>query len=459
MEKKRKTTSSKKDTLLKKKTKTITKKKTLKNKPKKKAFTLIELLAVIIILGILMIIAIPSVTTYISNSRKKAYISDANAYIQAATILVNKGDIDVYNPDISYFIPGECLKTETGDTSPYGDWKTRYVGVIYTGEGYKYYWTSTDTSKMGIDLTSQQELDSDLIQPDIDEVTPKVIDGRTIVKVLNKTDCQTWETPSNVVIDQPTSNGIKIGNNEWKYGDLAIKIVEDTQNCWQENDKYGCNAEFIIENKGTKTLLGWRATITFEDDIELTYNNQFSGFANVTKNGNTYTFDAISHHYTNIEGGDSISRAGLGLHVKTKGSNLLKEADFDYEYLITDGDNNPTDFSIDSHNVNYHFERTKNCEDYSGDSQVDFQCDYKLTITNNSSAAIKAKIKLIPDATVIKLLNTSGYPTVNNKDGSITVNLFYWDGDVVAANGGTKTINLIKFGTKSQNAKPNITTE
>ena len=37
-------------------------------KHKKKAFTLIELLAVIIILGILMIIAIPAVSKYIRDS-------------------------------------------------------------------------------------------------------------------------------------------------------------------------------------------------------------------------------------------------------------------------------------------------------------------------------------------------------------------------------------------------------
>lgn len=55
---------------------------------KKNGFTLIELLSVIIILGILMIIAIPSVTKYISDSRKNAYVDTAKKIIAGARNLV-----------------------------------------------------------------------------------------------------------------------------------------------------------------------------------------------------------------------------------------------------------------------------------------------------------------------------------------------------------------------------------
>ncbi len=46
---------------------------TSKKKRRSFAFTLIELLAVIIILGVLMLVAIPSITSYIGNSRKSPY--------------------------------------------------------------------------------------------------------------------------------------------------------------------------------------------------------------------------------------------------------------------------------------------------------------------------------------------------------------------------------------------------
>lgn len=39
-----------------------------------KGFTLVELLAVIIILGLLMVIATPSITKYINNARVKTYL-------------------------------------------------------------------------------------------------------------------------------------------------------------------------------------------------------------------------------------------------------------------------------------------------------------------------------------------------------------------------------------------------
>ena len=43
-------------------------------------FTLVELLAVIVIMGILMMVAIPSVTRTIENSRKDTFVDIAKSY-------------------------------------------------------------------------------------------------------------------------------------------------------------------------------------------------------------------------------------------------------------------------------------------------------------------------------------------------------------------------------------------
>ena len=47
-----------------------------------KGFTLIEILAVVIILGIIMIITIPAVSNYIVSSNKSAYASDLVAFAE-----------------------------------------------------------------------------------------------------------------------------------------------------------------------------------------------------------------------------------------------------------------------------------------------------------------------------------------------------------------------------------------
>ena len=91
---------------------------------KNKAFTLIELLAVIIILGILMLIAIPSVTTYLENSRKNTFVDTVKSLIKGSTTLVNSGDLDLSDPNTTYYIPYSCIQTESGKAvSPYGSFE------------------------------------------------------------------------------------------------------------------------------------------------------------------------------------------------------------------------------------------------------------------------------------------------------------------------------------------------
>ena len=135
-------------------------------KMNKKGFTLIELLAVIIILGILMIIAIPSVTTYIQNSRKSAFVDTADAYISAVRTKVNEGkDLKLFATKTLYLIPVgndssiSCVSTESGGKSPFSDtWDYAYVGVVYNGTGYDYYFVGQDGAKQGIAFTSDDTL-------------------------------------------------------------------------------------------------------------------------------------------------------------------------------------------------------------------------------------------------------------------------------------------------------------
>ena len=144
------------------------------SKDKKKAFTLIELLAVIIILGVIMIIAIPSVTKYINDSRKKSYISTAQGVVNGARTKVNEGELPLFDPYATYYIPYDMIQTENSIRTPYGEMKEAYVVVTYERTGYDYYWTSVDEAGQGINLTDNSLLDVSKIQSNIKEISTDV---------------------------------------------------------------------------------------------------------------------------------------------------------------------------------------------------------------------------------------------------------------------------------------------
>lgn len=161
----------------------------------KKGFTLIEIIAVVVILGVIMFIAVPSVSTYILGSRKDTYISDANRFVSGAKTVVETKEIVVNKKDITYYIPKECLAVDKAENSPYGKWDKVYVIVTYDNNKYNYYFTSIDSEKMGMKLTYSEDFSADKVTK-IDNVTTMISIGknadgtciRSKIRILND-DC------------------------------------------------------------------------------------------------------------------------------------------------------------------------------------------------------------------------------------------------------------------------------
>ena len=73
----------------------------LKNR---KGFTLVELLATVVILGILIAFSTPIITGMVSNSRNKIYLSDAQKLIAEAEYKIKASSSVIEKPD-----PGDCI--------------------------------------------------------------------------------------------------------------------------------------------------------------------------------------------------------------------------------------------------------------------------------------------------------------------------------------------------------------
>ena len=99
-------------------------------KKKNKGFTLIELLCVIVILGLLIAIAVPTITNFITTSRKKTLVNTINQYMDAVAIQVNNMEYYFTGTKVSYgsqrvpliyAVPIECIDLEGGGKDPFGE--------------------------------------------------------------------------------------------------------------------------------------------------------------------------------------------------------------------------------------------------------------------------------------------------------------------------------------------------
>ncbi len=171
-----------------------------------KGFTLIEVLAVMVILGIVLMISVPNVSQYITRSRRSSYITDAKRYVEAARGEVETERMKITSKNTCYYIPRECIPVNKGQQSPFGDWKGLYVVVTYDGKSHDYYFTSTDTSGIGINLTYADNLaEYKLVKNKATVKTNVCVGSRTNIKIIGA-DCAV-RTASNVTAS--TSNNIR----------------------------------------------------------------------------------------------------------------------------------------------------------------------------------------------------------------------------------------------------------
>ncbi len=87
-----------------------------------KGFTLIELLAVVCIMSILLMIAVPAITKVIDRSKKDTLIGTIDAYMDSLKLDVTDGQYDFEDASTIFAVPIECIELQQSPENPYGEW-------------------------------------------------------------------------------------------------------------------------------------------------------------------------------------------------------------------------------------------------------------------------------------------------------------------------------------------------
>ena len=284
----------------------------MRGRKKEKAFTLVEIIAVIIIIGIVALIALPSVSQYIGSSKKTAYLSYENSMEEAArnsTIkcikgeelvcdipkdnesntvylseLVNKGYLEIMkNPDgegfcdedLSYveiskvgndFEYSACLycgqyKTDKSLCTNYTMDNDDPVCGVKTGEGNRSRWINTNRtiSVQCSDATSgcTRNVFSKTFTQTTADSTISIVD-----KSGNKVDC-----PVDVYVDKtvPTCelkiDGTYDSSLGWYTGEVNVQL----QNMLDTDSKlltYGIGTSLKDKDYNKQTSLNIKSGIT-----------------------------------------------------------------------------------------------------------------------------------------------------------------------------------------------------
>ena len=137
-------------------------------KANSKGFTLIELLAVITIMGILMLVAIPAVSRTIENARRDTFMDTAKAYANAIMTAVAADEIICSNLNLSsrgegyYYVKFDTSNgnsatdlLEQGGKSSWGNADVKGIVVIHktiinNRNNYEYYVIMADSAGRGL---------------------------------------------------------------------------------------------------------------------------------------------------------------------------------------------------------------------------------------------------------------------------------------------------------------------
>ena len=413
-------------------------------KRNERGFTLVELLAVIVILGLLMAISIPSVTKYITQSRVKTLISSMDSYVTAVVTQVNNGEYKFSDSTKVFAIPIECIALEKGGTNPFGNWYQAnsnywaYVLVHYDNVGYTYEYgfTFKDDAGYGLYPTINSKITNSMVKTGYDDLNQPE-DGLAIEFV----SIEKWEGFKN--INSSTELVVLEAETEGFEGD-----GKDTCTLCQKGDNYDAvEAEKLNnEQKLTKLIKANNPVINANPTLTKPSNqtSDQSGLyaSNATNSGGTtyYFRGNVTNNYVKFANlrwkiirinEDGSVRIILDDHIGknvnfvlsyteynnmyySNGTELKKEVDSWYESKIKNT-------GFDSYVVTGSFceeAKVKGHYSYNGSSAnvvnvEDYNADFRCKQDGNGKGPLSLKVGLI---TYEEALYAGGYNNIYNKE-------------------------------------------
>ena len=176
-----------------------------------KGFTLVELLAVIVILGIIMAIAVPAVSSYINKSRKDAWISSANNFINAVrnkalagkfALPVELNEVTVVSLDMIDVDSGKFQSAYDADYVINKSYVIIVNGNTRSNPIYQFYFAAQDTKGNYIPLTLEKDLSSKSVKSNASNTAPVSIQSlsgtatglsKDLFCEVDNQDCE-WDT-------------------------------------------------------------------------------------------------------------------------------------------------------------------------------------------------------------------------------------------------------------------------
>ncbi len=185
-----------------------------------KGFTLVELLAMLVVLGIIIAIAIPNINNILKNQRKNQFIADATSMVETAKIKAAKNNDKPTNGKCIIYSLDYLNDNDNINEGPNGGEYDQYESyVIYKRENssYKYY----------------VKLVEKISSNNIKGITDKTL---TEVKNLTESDIQSVSLLGITKDNIPSTSLTKIKNNSTCSGSNVEKYYRTY--CIQSNGTY-----------------------------------------------------------------------------------------------------------------------------------------------------------------------------------------------------------------------------